>query len=105
MTQPHNTHTPTPWKWDGRVWDYDPKEGAPWLVTDYTINKPILTGEIKCDSEANAAFIVTACNAHHTLIEYLSRIKYECTKRGIMFNDIRDIAEEALNATNGGGNG
>ena len=45
--------TPGPWSWDGKVWNYDSEQEAPWLVAD---RKSIVTGAVHC-SEANATFI------------------------------------------------
>lgn len=56
-------HTPGPWEWDGKVWGYDSDNEAPWLVqapwTD-TQSKNVLTGSIKCGSEADARLIAAA---------------------------------------------
>ena len=52
------THTPGPWMWDDDVCDYDPEQQAPWLV-DGDLS-PVLTGQIKCASYADARLIAAA---------------------------------------------
>ena len=52
-------HTPGPWVWDSTVWDYDPKDDAPWLVTEASGDR-VLCGEIQCHSEADAHLIAAA---------------------------------------------
>jgi hypothetical protein len=61
-------HTPTPWKWDGKVWDYDSGVEAPWLVADSPEGTAVIRGEIEC-SQSDAEFIVRAVNAHDKLVE------------------------------------
>ena len=51
-------HTPGPWGWDSTVWDYDPVQEAPWLVT--TEGDRVLSGSIQCTSKANARLIAAA---------------------------------------------
>jgi len=56
-------HTPGPWEWDGKVWGYDSENEAPWLVqAPWTgkDSKNVLTGTIKCESEADARLIAAA---------------------------------------------
>jgi hypothetical protein len=56
-------HTPGPWEWDGNVWGYDSENEAPWLVqAPWTgkSSKNVLTGTIKCESEADARLIAAA---------------------------------------------
>jgi hypothetical protein len=52
--------TPGPWGWDGKVWDYDHEQEAPWLVrsdsADARIVEKVIGGEIEC-TEANAEYI------------------------------------------------
>ena len=62
--------TPGPWCWDDTVWDYDPKEQAPWLVgaDDGAI---ILTGTIECKMKSNADFIAAANPA--AILELIAR--------------------------------
>lgn len=62
-------HTELPWVWDGKPWDYDREEEAPWIV-NATTGDPAIRGEIDC-TEANAAFIVKAVNNHYQLLEVL----------------------------------
>jgi len=51
-------HTEGPWEWDANVWDYDPEQEAPWLVS--AGNDKVLFGQIGCTSEANARLIAAA---------------------------------------------
>ena len=75
-------HTPGPWVWDSTVWDYDPKEDAPWLVTEASGDR-ILHGEIQCPSEANAHLIAAA----PYLLAALLMIKDAAIEqRGLNFN-------------------
>jgi len=55
-------YTKGPWEWDGNVCDYDKDNEAPWLVTERKNNTSyvVLSGEIECDSEANARLIAAA---------------------------------------------
>ena len=59
--------TPGPWKWDDTVWDYDPEEQAPWLVTERD-DARVLWGEVKC-SEPNAHLIASAPDLYEALEE------------------------------------
>ncbi len=62
-------HTPGPWRWDDDVWeDFDFTERAPWLIAG-GIATPILHGEMRCTSEANARLIA----ASPDLLEALKR--------------------------------
>jgi len=57
------SHTPGPWYWDGNICDYDPENETPWLVQEpwhFKESQAILTGYIKCKSEANARLIAAA---------------------------------------------
>ncbi|MDP9652054.1 hypothetical protein [Paraburkholderia caledonica] len=52
-------HTSGPWQWDDEVWtDYDPAERAPWLIG--ADGRLILTGQIRCQTEADARLISAA---------------------------------------------
>ena len=64
--------TPRPWKWDGKVWDYDCEQEAPWLTSAEPIGHeiPIITGDLQCSQE-NAEFIVLAVNSYDALREAL----------------------------------
>ena len=56
-------HTPGPWEWDGKVWCYDDSNEAPWLIQapwSDGASKAVLTGTIRCESEANARLISAA---------------------------------------------
>ena len=56
-------HTPGPWEWDGRVWQYDEQEEAPWLVQApwHDIkSKAVLSGSIRCNTEADARLIAAS---------------------------------------------
>jgi len=50
--------TPGPWEWDGNVWDYNPEQEAPWLMSPAP-RRPIIQGEVNC-SFANATYIAAA---------------------------------------------
>jgi hypothetical protein len=66
-------HTEGPWEWDANVWDYDPEQEAPWLVS--AGNDKVLFGQIGCTSEANARLIAAApdlLDALAVLIELVS---------------------------------
>lgn len=53
-------HTRGPWAWDGPVWDYDPDNESPWLLTDEGSKSDfVLTGEMKC-TEADARLIAAS---------------------------------------------
>ncbi len=63
MSATEQKHTPGPWEWDGRVWQYDEQEEAPWLVQApwHDIkSKAVLSGSIRCNTEANARLIAAA---------------------------------------------
>jgi hypothetical protein len=52
-------HTSGPWQWDDEVWtEYDPAERAPWLIG--ADGRLILTGQIRCQTEADARLIAAA---------------------------------------------
>lgn len=76
MTQ---THTPTPWKYDGDGFD---SIAAQECGTDgYTVmNEECLPicDMVNCFEDdvcqANAAFIVKACNAHDELVEFIEEV-------------------------------
>lgn len=53
-----NKHTPGPWFWDDKVWDYDPEQQAPWLINSN--DDRILSGQITCLNEADARLIAAA---------------------------------------------
>jgi hypothetical protein len=61
-------HTRELWQWDSNVWDYDPDNEAPWLVTDaYAVGIEkhldqgvVLRGVIKCRSKDDAHLIAAA---------------------------------------------
>jgi protoporphyrinogen oxidase len=57
--------------WDDTVWDYDPAEQAPWLVTDDAARDRVLWGEIKC-GEANARLIAAAPDLLEALEGFLA---------------------------------
>ena len=79
-------HTPGPWVWDSTVWDYDPKQDAPWLVTEVS-GERVLHGEIQCSSEANARLIAAAPD----LLAALQRLMGETTT----MQDAMDAANQA----------
>lgn len=45
------------WKWDGKVWDYDKEDEAPYLMSEDSI---VLKGEIECENENDAHLISAA---------------------------------------------
>lgn len=73
-------HTPGPWEWDGKVWCYDGSEEAPWLVQapwTKTSSKTVLSGEIRCMSEADARLIAAAPELLAFAQEFLSDYQSE----------------------------
>ena len=67
-----HTHTPTPWEviWKTSVG-----------------NKEVVVADLDClpnndENEANAAFIVRACNAHYDLVEALEMLLQDCKEKG-----------------------
>ena len=65
-------HTPGPWEWDGTVWQYDDQQGAPWLVqSPYQDikSKAVLSGVIRCNTEADARLIAAAPDHHAVALE------------------------------------
>lgn len=91
--------TPGPWSWDGKVWNYDSEQEAPWLVAD---RKSIVTGEVHC-SEANATFIAACDPATVTALCRVARCAFavvEQDDRGsyVRRNDAASNAMEALRA-------
>jgi hypothetical protein len=93
------SHTPTPWKWDGSVVDFDKEQEAPWMVTDYIpegkrTHDKILFGAIECSSEENAEFIIRACNAHDELIDFVKDVS-EFDGRNSTIH-LKEIAKELL---------
>ena len=52
------SYTPGPWEWDAPVWDCDAELDVPWLVDGN--GEPVLSGEIKCSSQANARLIAAS---------------------------------------------
>ena len=68
-------HTPGPWEWDGKVWDYDHFEEAPYLVQapwNANDSKSILEGAIRCNSEADARLIAAAPELLEALIDLVN---------------------------------
>lgn len=56
-------HTPGPWEWDGNVWQYDEQNEAPWLIQapyQDVRSKTVLSGRIRCNTEADARLIAAA---------------------------------------------
>lgn len=96
--KPMKTHTPTPWRLHERS---NRAIIAPTghLIAEVTMcNKHIKTEDDRSETEANAAFIVTACNVHDDLVKAL---KDMLTYEGMDYNDDRRInaiqcAKEAL---------
>lgn len=67
--------TPGPWKWDGDVCNYNPREEAPWIIAGQLDEIAVLTGEIRCAKKADADFIVAACNSAPSLLEDNERLR------------------------------
>ena len=68
-------HTPGPWEWDGSVWQYDEQEESPWLVQApwHDIkSKTVLSGRIRCNTEADARLIAAAPELLEALVEAAS---------------------------------
>ena len=64
-------HTPGTWYWDDEVWtDYDPAERAPWLIG--ADGRLILTGQIRCQTKADADLISAAPELLEALIAVVS---------------------------------
>lgn len=90
-------HTPGPWEWDDTVWNYDQEQSAPWLVsTDHII----LSGQIKCTSEANAKLIAAAPD----LLE-LAQLVYNSFSGGLVMTfsdaDVEAFGSAISKATGG----
>jgi len=48
---------PGEWEWDGKPWDYDPSEEAPWLLDKVGFGgNPVISGEVKT-TEAIATYL------------------------------------------------
>ena len=67
-------HTPTPWATEGSFVIH-PASGM--TVADCQLHRD--TPEEKGEDNANAAFIVRACNSHAALVEALKAIREEAT--------------------------
>lgn len=73
-------HTPGPWEWDGSVWQYDEQEEAPWLVQapwHDVKSKAVLSGSIRCNTEADARLIAAAPELLEALQALLAESVYE----------------------------
>lgn len=49
------SHTPGPWKWDSKPWDYDREQEAPWLVSEndpYTCLLVVYNGHTVSEDDA-----------------------------------------------------
>jgi hypothetical protein len=82
-------HTPGPWEWDGKVWDYDHFEEAPYLVqAPWTAHdsKTILEGAIRCESEADARLIAAAPELLRALKQMIAWEDGERTEIDAMVN-------------------
>ncbi len=82
-------HTPGPWRWDSTVWDYDPKQNAPWLVTEASGDR-VLSGAIKCTREADARLIAAAPELLWALI-FITTVKCD----GIDITPINEAYDKA----------
>ena len=92
-------HTQGPWEWYGRVWQYDEQEEAPWLVQApwHDIkSKAVLSGSIRCNTEADARLIAAAPD----LLEALKA----CIDYGAMTGDdwVAEKARAAITKATGG---
>jgi len=99
-------HTPGPWEWDGRVWQYDEQEEAPWLVQApwHDIkSKAVLSGSIRCNTEANARLIAAAPDLLDALRSMLVQFNFN-TITGIVHDESAVIvkAREAVAKATGG---
>lgn len=94
-------HTPGPWVWDSTVWDYDPKEDAPWLVTEASGDR-VLHGKIQCPSEANARLIAAAPDLLEAIELFVAWSKDENHNTGSTFwgriDMLRDLDSKAIAA-------
>jgi hypothetical protein len=61
--------TPGPWEWDGNVWDYEYYNEAPWL--EGKDGRVVLSGQIRCSTEANAHLIAAAPELYDAVKELL----------------------------------
>lgn len=85
-------HTPTPWRSGGRV-GYD--------LRILANQGPIQVCPAIAHGEADARFIVLACNAHDDLIAAIEEIRRRCDDpqgpgRSSLLNAIADLADRAL---------
>lgn len=88
-------HTPTPW--EVNQWASGIEISAP--DQHYTV---ALLRDCN-NAEANAAFIVTACNSHAALVEALENLEYLARKTGAFTKDAECLtaAREALRMAQG----
>lgn len=64
-----------PWAWDGKVWDYDPENEAPWLVSIHTTtDEPVISGQPNCE-ELDADFIANARTDIPLLVAEVERLR------------------------------
>jgi len=85
-------HTPGPWEWDSAVWDYDPNQDAPWLVTE-ALGDRVLSGMIQCNGEANARLISAAPDLLEALRESQIALGLMLSYHGQGQQDYADVAQ------------
>jgi hypothetical protein len=79
-------HTPLPWRpfLDGSNWHIDGKaRGLAW-------GRQVAKLASHSEAEANAAFIVTACNSHQALVEALLSAVQDLVASNIVDNVLRE---------------
>ena len=103
-------HTPGPWKWesndtDTNLYGPNPKDKYDYILSIY---ESVGGGGFPPD-EANAAFIVRACNSHYELLEIIQAIFTDINngaidvKNGIVIDSVRhnQMATVIAKATGG----
>jgi hypothetical protein len=93
-------HTPGPWEVrDNRIWNPDLKVGdIAHIYCKSTSDK----ADFKDDEmgQANAGFIVKACNAHYDLLEVVELYLADCELERLEYNDdTYNLAKKAIAKT------
>jgi hypothetical protein len=90
-------HTPTPW----RVIDNEPGNGygsmdiAPLLIEGEFFAVAAIIGDVaRIDPQANAAYIVRACNSHAALVEALKACAGVLSGEGMSKSSLVDALEK-----------
>lgn len=89
------THTPTPWIKEAKWGDLHGANGDPVMVYGLGLAH---VGTPTPDSEANAAFIVRAVNAHDALTADNDRLKGVCDELVAALNVADEQAQAGLNS-------